>query len=275
MPQPQGLINGNFQITVYPQWFKQCSLSWTVPASWGEVHFNVYFSQSQEQEYVKLNSTPIIGNYFIDTTSTEYSKYRHGWYVVEALLKDKNDIRLRSDPVTWTPSQRNFVRIRSVEIQRREYWLLSKFVGIKSYLFRRKNYGKRCTACWNYEAETVDDDHCPICLGTGFEGGFFEPIPVFLQYEATPNNDQRVYYGLDEASQVGAWTISYPDIRTHDVIVRTGDFTAYEVLRINPTELQGNPVRQILALAQLGKNSVEYKLISKNLPEFPAQYWSD
>lgn len=275
LQQNAGFINPNFQISVYPEWFRQVSLSWTIPADWGDAIFNVYYSPAFEDSYVKLNATPFSANFFVDTTATDYSKFKRGYYKVEAILQDKNNITLRSDPVSWYSYQRDFVKIRAVEIQRREYWLLSKFAGIKSYLFRRKTFGKRCPLCWNYKAETVDDDHCPNCLGTGFDGGFFEPIPLYVQYEATPNTDQKTYFGIDEENQIGAWTISYPDISNHDVVIRIGDWNAYEVMRVNPTELQGNTVRQIMAITQLSKGSVEYKLMARNLPEFPLQYWSN
>lgn len=273
--KPGGIINGNFQVTVYPQWFKQVSLSWTVPADWGQCLFNVYYSPAFEDDYVKLNATPITSNFFTDTTSDDYSKFKRGYYKVEAILVDKNNIRLTSDPSSWYTAQKDFVKIRSVEIQRREYMLLRRYVGIQSYLFRRKTFGKRCPLCWNYKANTVDDDHCPNCLGTGFDGGFFEPIPLFVQYEATPNSDQKTYFGIDEENQIGGWTISYPDVSNHDILVRTGDWNVYEILKINPTELQGNAVRQILTLTQLSKGSVENKLIARNLPEFPQQFWNN
>jgi len=38
------------------------------------------------------------------------------------------------------------------------------------------------------------------------------------------------------------------------------------------TELMANTVSQIMVLTQLGKDSVEYNLMTKNLPDFPQQY---
>lgn len=259
-------------VRVYPQWYKQATVEWSVPASWGNVIFDVYFSQVEDSDFVKINSTPITGTSFTDLTFREESKYNHGYYVVEAILLDKGNVTLRSDPVTWKTAQRDWVTLRAIEVQRREYWLLSRFGGIKSYLFRRKNYGKRCTTCWDPLTETVTRDNCPNCIGTSFEGGYFTPVSLFLQYDPTPNNLVKNYVGQDEENQIGAWTISMPDVRLGDIIIRTGGWEAYEVTRIATTELQGNVVRQMLTLTQLSKGAVEFQLVTRNLPDFPTQY---
>lgn len=267
--------NGRIDVIVYPSWYKQVAVEWAVPPSFGRCLFNVYFSPVEDGSFHRLNPTPIDGTYLMDPSTMEFSKNNHGFYVVEALLQDHGGIALRSDPTTWNTHQRRWVELRSIEIQRREYWLLSRFAGIKSYLFRRRSYGERCRVCWDPKLEKVMDDHCPTCLGTSFEGGYFNPAPLYLQYDATPNALVKTYFGNYEPNQMGAWTISMPLIRPDDVIVRTGDWNAYKVDRLTPTELQGNPVRQMMVLNQLAKSDVEYQLISRNLPDFPVEFAPD
>lgn len=276
LTQQQPLVtqkrSGRIEVKVYPDWYRQIAVEWSVPPSFGHCLFNVYFSQVQDGSFKKLNATPIDGTYLVDTTTQEYSKQTHGYYVVEAILLDHGGTTVRSDPVSWTTGQRRWVELRSIEIQRREYWLLSRFAGIKSYLFRRRSYGERCRACWDAKLEKVMDDHCPVCLGTSFEGGYFNPAPLYLQYDATPNSRVKTYFGNYEPNQIGAWTISMPDIRPDDIIVRTGDWNIYKVARLTPTELQGNPVRQIMVLTQLSRGDVESQLVKRHLPEFPQEY---
>jgi hypothetical protein len=261
-----------FEVTVYPQWYKQITVEWKVPVEFGSCEFNVYFSQVEDSGFEKLNSTPLTGTFFTDTTTREYSKYTKGYYVIEAILTSKGNVTLRSNPKTWHSHQRNWVTLRSLEIQRREYWFLSRFGGIKTYLFRRKSYGQRCLTCWDFKLEKVMQDHCPDCLGTGFEGGYFDPSICYVQYDATPENNAKTYYGRMEQVQIGAWTISIPTMRVDDVLVQTGTWRMYKVLSNAPTELQGNPVRQILGLTQLSKGDVEYQLVKRNLPDFPVDY---
>ena len=264
--------NPSFDISIYPSWYKQIGLEWQVPPEFGNCVFNVYFSPTEAGPFEKLNLTPITGTFFADTTTQEYSKFERGWYIVEAILLDNNGMQLRSKPATWDYTQTDWVKLRSIEIQRREYILLERFVGVKSYLFRRKTYGKRCTSCWNSTIEQVTNDHCPVCIGTSFEGGYFDPVSLRVQYETTPSEKTRVYYGKLESNQIGGWTISMPVVNSDDIIVREGDWAMYRVDRAIGTELQINTVRQIMTLTQLAKNDVEYQLIKRRLDGFPVEY---
>lgn len=261
--------NPNFTISLFPDWYKQISLEWSVPPEFGACVFDVYFSQTEDGPFEKVNKTPLTGTFLSDTGIQEYSKFHRGWYIVEAILLDKGNVKLRSAPTTWVTDQNSWVGLRSTEIQRREYLLLSRFVGVKSYLFRKKSYGKRCSACWDSRTEQVLNDHCPVCIGTSFEGGFFDPAPLSVQYETTPSDRQKTYYGTLEANQIGGWTISVPTITSQDIIVRTGDWNMYRVDKMITTELQANTVRQIMTLTQLAKGDVEYQLIKRQLPETP------
>ena len=264
--------NPSFDVTIYPQWYKQITLEWQVPPEFGNCVFDVYFSETEDGPFKKLNLTPINGTFLSDTSTQEYSKTNRGWYIVEAILLDRENTMLRSSPRTWDNTQTSWVALRSKEIQRREYLMLSKFIGVQSYLFRKKSYGQRCAACWNPTAEQVMNDHCPVCIGTSFEGGFFAPAPFLAQYETTPNERTKTYFGKLESNQIGAWTVSMPVINSEDVIVRIGDWAMYRVDRIMTTELQINTVRQIMTLVQLGKGDVEYQLIKRQIPDFPAEY---
>lgn len=265
-------INGNIQVTLYPQWYKQITVEWSVPVEFGECRFNVYFSQSESGPFQKINIDLIDGTFLSDLSTREYSKFDKGWYYVEAILLEKNNAVLSSPPITWDTAQTNWVKRRSDEIQRREYILLDKFTGISSYLFRRLAYGKRCPECWDAVNEQIRKDHCSTCIGTGFEGGYFPPAPMKVQYEITPNSRDKVYFGKMESNQLGAWTIGVPVINSDDIIVRTGDWSLYKVEKIMPTELQANTVRQLIVLTQLGKKDPEYMLVKRNLPEFPTNY---
>lgn len=262
--------NKNIVVTVYPDWYKQIVVEWSVPPSFGSCLFDVFFSPTLEGPYTKINLTPLTGTYLQDTQTQEYSKNNRGYYIVQVTLTSQGNAILRSLPTSWTTYQRKWVELRSIEVQRREYWLLTQFAGIKSYLFRRKSYGERCKTCWNPVLEVVTNDHCPDCLGTSFEGGYFDPAMFYVQYDATPNVLLKTYFGNYEPNQIGAWTISIPDVRPQDVIVRIGDWNVYRVERLTPTELQGNTVRQIMVLTELSRQDVEFQLVKRSLPDFPA-----
>jgi hypothetical protein len=262
----------NIQVKIYPRWYKQVSVEWAIPADWGNCEFNVYFSQVEDGDFQKLTSQPVTGTFLIDTGTQEYRKFNRGFYVIEAILLDKGNVSIKSKVTSWSSDQHRFVELRSIEIQRREYVLLSKFNGTRSYIFRRKTYGQRCPECWDNRLEKIMKDHCSTCIGTGFKGGYFDGAPCFINYDTNPNSNLKTYFGVFEPSQITGWTISLPEIRPDDIVVQTGTWDVYRVEGMTPTVLQTNTVRQVLKLTQLSKNDIENQLVTKNLPDFPIQY---
>jgi ribosomal protein L37E len=258
---PQNQRNANILINVFPEWYAQVTLTWTIPPTWGNCLFHVYYTQGADSSYQRLTVDPISNPAFSDTKNQEYSKFREGAYVVEVILP--NNSRTRSYPTSWSLKRRDKIEKIATEVQRREYLLLSKFAGSKSFLMRKKAYGVRCPRCWNQSLEKVMDDHCGVCYGTSWDGGYFDPIPLFVQYEQTSNNRIKTYMGNFEPNSITGWTISLPEISPDDVIIRGGDFNVYKVISNSPTELQTKTVRQVLSLTQFSKGDVENALTSR------------
>lgn len=258
---PTSTQNYNLSVSLYPHWYSEISMEWEIPKEWVGAAFNIYLKPGGSESYVKLNSTPTTNPFYSDSTTREYSKASEAFYVIEAILP--SGLTVRSMPITWEYKRRGRIDKIANEIQRREYMLLSKFVGVKSFFFRKKNYGIRCPRCWNPTLEKVMDDHCEVCYGTSWEGGFWDPIPIFIQWDTTKVDKQKGYSGIIEPLALGGWTISYPTITSEDVIIRSGSWGAYRVISCNPTELQTKAVRQIMTLTHLEKFDVENKLVSR------------
>lgn len=252
--------NSNIIVSCFPAWYSHITLQWDIPSSWGNCTFNVYYTYSADSDYVRLNRTPILTPYFKDTSEKEFSRFNNGKYIVEAVLPGTGQ-RVRSKPTFAEYKRREHVDKIASEIQRREYMLLSKFAGIKSFFFKKRNFGMRCTRCWNETQEKVMDDHCPVCFGTSWEGGYFDPLPLFVQYDASPNSKLKSFHGDMEPNSISGWTIALPEIHADDVIIRTGDFIPYKIVAVTSTELQTRPVRQTMSLTQLSKNDIENKLL--------------
>lgn len=235
------------------------------PSEWGNCTINVYKSETEEGTYTRLNLTPLVSPYFDDLTTKVYSVFNKCFYKAEITLPDGGIVQ--SNPQTWDTTPNDWVALRKNEIQRREWLLLRKFVGLKTYVFRRKTYGKRCGVCWNYKLEKVMKDDCANCAGTSFDGGYFDPYETLLQYEPTPSSPTWEYFGKMETNTIPAWTISVPQINGGDLVYREPDNAVYQVLAIATTELQGSVVRQILQLRQLERQAPEYVLISRVYPD--------
>ena len=264
-------ISQDFVLTVYPIWFKQITIQWSIPAQWGNCSFNVYKGETENGPFTLLNNEEIHVGFIKDVTTQSYSKYARDWYVVEAIFPNKTTV-LRSVAISWQNQQSRWVQLRSLDIQRREWILLSKFSGVKSLFFRRKKWGERCTECWNPDTNRVMKDHCHTCFGTSFQGGYWPGIQTSVQYEQTPNDLAFQYFGKFELNQISAWTIAFPEIDDLDLILRLSDWKMYRIEKMIPTELQTVTVRQLMQINELDKSSIEYNLITNNSLYFPAGY---
>jgi hypothetical protein len=251
-------------VKVYPLFYKQMVVEWSIPNSWGTATFNVFRSATEYGPWTKLNDEPITGNFFKDKSTQEYSKFNVDFYRVDAILI--NNKIISSFPTTWENNRNTFAEIRAREIQRRELLLLTKFVGVKSLVFRKRTFGARCPSCWDARIEKVIEDNCQVCLGTSFQGGYFPAYETLLQYDPTPNNAVLSYQGRVEPNMIPAWTISYPQLNVFDLVIRLPDFRIYRIDAMQTTELQAVVVRQILTLNELDKETVEFKLIKDLLP---------
>lgn len=264
-------VSNDITITVYPYWYKQITLEWNIPAEWGAVSFLVYKSEIENGQYTQLTPTYLDSStkFYKDTSTQDVSKFNRSWYIVEAALPDGR--RVQSQPTTWGGRRLPFVEIRAQEIQRREWLLLNRFTGVQSYILRRKTYGKRCSNCWNYDLQKVVKDKCPVCMGTSFEGGYFQAIRTLLQYDTNPNDIEMTYFGKWESNELMAWTIAFPEMRARDLIYRLPDAALFKISDWANTELQTVTIRQMLKLTQLDKDSPEYNAVLQN-NLIPSQY---
>lgn len=268
---PKTIVSKDLVVTLYPRWYKHVFVEWAVPAEWGDCTFDVFFSPNINGPYTRINNGPLSGNHLKDTDAQEYSKTNKAYYIVEATLLASDSQKLRSAPTSWETTQTPWVQLRSQEIQRREYILLSKFTGNKAYLFRRKTYGERCPECWNTKVNKVMKDDCKTCYGTSFKGGYFDCYTTYVQYDPSPDVSMKTYFGKFEPNQTAGWTISVPEFFPDDIVIRHGKWDVHKVDQTSRTELQGNTVRQLMQLTELDKGTIEYDL-TKRIPDFPINY---
>lgn len=264
VPAPSNDLLPKFKGRIYPYWFDKARITWVVDPAWESPRFNVYRSESPEGPWTKLTAIPISGTVFNDLTTQMATRYGHDYYFIEAISKGhtigrsaliKNERELE----TWHS-------LRAIEINRREWLMLTRFMGTEILILKHVNYGKyffRCTECWDTVHKMSRDDHCTTCYGTTYQMGYYPGIPSFAQFETMSKNDVKTEEGIKEPSSTSCWTIAYPEIDVGDLIVRTKDFNVFRVNSYQNTELRNSPVRQILGVDLLPRTCVEYELLKR------------
>ena len=264
-PLTTTVFSSYVNVTIYPLFYNKVIIEWSIPAQLGACTFNIYKSANDVGPWEKLNLTPLSNtNFIVDTATQDFSKFRKSWYTVEVRLPSPDLRYFASVPTSWESKRTNLMELRAQEITRRETVLLNSFNGIDSYIFRRMYFGQRCPNCWDPNIEKVTQDHCPVCLGTSFTGGYYPGIPTKICYDISPNSTTLTYLGKMETNQTSCWTINTPEVSTLDLILRVPDFKLFRIEGFNSTELQAKPVRQMMNITEMAKSSVEFNLIVTN-----------
>jgi len=120
--------------------------------------------------------------------------------------------------------------------------------------------GTRCPECFAPVTRESTLEHCPVCYGTSFEGGYWAPVAIRGRKSAGPVQTQLTAHGESDVKTVTFAILDYPHLEYKDVLVDLRRNDLYEVQIVTPTELKGVTVHQSLTASLLGRNSVEYRV---------------
>lgn len=169
----------------------------------------------------------------------------------------------------------NFNRVRGLDLQeqnnQREEQLL-ELTGKPVVLMRRQMTGITCS-CYLLNSE-YPDDRCPYCLGTKFVSKwvqYFNPRrsdgKILVRPEPTDETLKTYEAGLESEYNLRMWTLTFPTIKTKDVIIMFdqagNEEFRYEVLSVtrNSTIL-GLQGAQKLNTARIRKFDPAYQALA-------------
>jgi hypothetical protein len=116
-------------------------------------------------------------------------------------------------------SKRDWLNAR--EIIRKEILRHSVLTSPEGYLLKVRRYGPRCTECTDEFTEEVSKTNCPDCYGTGFQNGYFEPMPACFADLSQPQvrDHRNPSKGMDKEYVISARFIGDTQLYSYDVWV--------------------------------------------------------
>lgn len=255
----------DMDVTIVPDWNVSIYIEWVEPTRPDglvhDVEYAVYYSESEFGPFNTLTPQPITDLSFFTRWQIQDSKVFEQYFTIECIYSDGKTFR--SYPKVPGVGMPKWHRLRQREIIRREAILLDRFVGVESIIWNPKYTGKRCPVCWDPVHLKITQDHCEVCYGKGYEGGFDTGMRTRMQYSSIDQQSLISYQGRIEPITISAWTIALPLLHPDAIVLRMGDRRVFIIDgHQGSTEMLTNTQRQNVVLKELGRDAVENKLFN-------------
>lgn len=89
--------------------------------------------------------------------------------------------------------------------------------GCSGRLLKKRLWGQPCPLCVDFSGQSTVNEHCPRCLGTGIDGGYFPGIPLWIIKDSISTNETTSELGYVQGETVTGRCIAYPFIEPGDV----------------------------------------------------------
>lgn len=135
-----------------------------------------------------------------------------------------------------------------------------RYTGVPVRLFKRRQWGVRCSKCWDPRTKLVMRADCRLCWGTGFEGGYWAPYDTRAVRSSLNNTVVSGVEAKAEGSSASVILPEQPQLERDDLIVSLEDQRRFLVWSQRQPEIQLQGVYQILECLELARDHVLYKL---------------
>lgn len=259
------------QVHVRPLTVTTAEVSWSIQPSDEPItrsRFTVLRAESPEGPYVDV-SGPLVNTFvFVDKVNLKSKLDRIGWRIrvdhvptgvsvtypngtPDESFRYHPDLERAADREGYNP---DYV---ALEIVRRNNLLLRRFTGRLVAYCPVRWQGPRCRLCYDRLKQRSKRSACNECYGTTFQGGYYAPIPVHVDFNPSPNVVQIANFGKLEISDTVAWMSNFPAAKPSDMLVeKTG--ARWRVVQVNGATKSRYLVQQYLKVEEIERSDPEY-----------------
>lgn len=242
---------GDFKLTTLFVAFDRLALRWTFSKNiLFPVQYTVWRSENATGGFVPV-ATNLDQLTYVDAINNQ-SKFKPLYFYVTYTY---NGLEVRSN----IASVLNAPNIDVTRLQKRERFQLGKFDGVPAFLYTRRRSGPPCPRCTTSNKAMGDVGvDCQLCFGTGIEGGYYPPTPVYLAKQVLNTKGASLLESrVKETSNSNLWTSNWTIINPEDVLIEmVPPNVIWHVTGVQMSERRRAGVRQLLTANETDKGSV-------------------
>lgn len=220
--------------------------------------YRVLRAPDLEGPYRPVSDVLALNRIFVDYDVNLRKQHTRYVYVIE--YTSPEDGTVRTDPVVFRCADADYIAAEIIR-QHKEYLRLAKARTCRFYLV--KTDGMRCQ-CYDKITKRVTKARCPICLGTGFVGGYDGPYELPVSFGLT--RMQQKLYTFEGGDSSGGeqpqncWTLNFPRLSSGDVMVVTPTNERYKIVNTQCSMRGGTVLHQVFTAVRVNLNGVEYDI---------------
>lgn len=253
-------------VRVYPMYPRRVFVQWVIrnPGTSPAFVYQVYRSGSTEGEWEHIG-VDLDTYYFVDEDfPTPASQEAPGLFSTQLTLYYKITAVRTGDPTVyevikkmepWLDARRMGMHRKFV---RDALVALKKVIGTEVTILKRLRWGERCSCVASTGQSTRAS--CPLCFGTTFVGGYWEPVYGYAQLGSQPVSVTTAIQGKTERREVTILMSNVPQVGEGDLLIFLRSDRRFEVKHVTPTQVQNVDVHQEVIASELSPYSVEYNI---------------
>lgn len=225
--------------------------------------FNLERSESPEGPWTPVDDNPIENAYSYFDLIPLHALKRHIYYRVR--LVDGTGCCFTSEAESnITALSELDIRVQGEVLRMRQdlYTLLSVDAGQPITVFKRRNYGQRCTKCRSGLLDLTLYPYCDSCLGTKFEEPVYSPIHTLALFNDPPVQEGVDVEGETELRVFQLKMLDCPLLAVDDLIFERRTGQLYEVKNPSTTRRHRMIVHQEPTVGELERSHPFYRLVN-------------
>lgn len=132
--------------------------------------------------------------------------------------------------------------------------------GERVLLYQRKWTGTRCPNWDQVRKQHVLDNTTDVCYGTGWVGGYYRPIEIYVSLRSSVALQNVVQEeGIRKMYRPTSWTLWEPRIQNSDFVVFQ-DGRRMWINNVTYTRWKGQILRQLFETEEVERNHPIYKI---------------